>query len=172
MTREDAHRIVAPLLLVLLVLPTLVGCAKKVAPNAQTTTTESNENPLRPKPGGAPAQGLVQRGAQRQVNQQLLRNIGQYYALFRTENGRGPRDLQDFLAYVKDDPNARTANIPQALESGWVVIVFTPEPSANAILAYEKEAFQTFQNRLVLLGDCNSVKLMTEPEFQTALKTR
>ncbi len=171
MIRKDAHPTVAPVLLALLVLPALAGCTKKVASTAETAT-ESNENPLRPKPGGAPAQGLVQRGGQRQVNQQLLRSIGQYYALFRTENGRGPRDLQDFLGYVKDDPNARTANIPQALESGWVVMFFSPEPSGSEILAYEKEAFQTFQNRLVLLGDGNSVKLMSEPEFQTALKKR
>src|SRR5262249_46824138 len=120
--------------------------------------------------GGAPAQGVVLRGAQRQENQQLLRNIGQYYTLFRNENGRGPRDLQEFLTYLNSDPNARTAKVPQTLESGWIVMVFTPEPSGNQVLAYEKEAFQQFQNRLVLLGDGNTVKLMTEPEFQAALK--
>jgi hypothetical protein len=48
-------------------------------------------------------------------------------------------------------------------------MVFTPNISGNHVLAYEKEAFQTFQNRLVLFGDA-SVKLMSEPEFQAALK--
>jgi hypothetical protein len=173
MRRLDACQIVVGLLSMLLVGTPLIGCAKKKPAKSETVQAETvTENPLRPSPGGAPAQGVVRRGAQRQVNQQLLRNIGQYHALFRTENGRSPRDMQEFLAYVKNDPNARTANVPQALESGWVVMVFTHEPSANAVLAYEKEAFQTFQNRLVLLGDGNSVKLMTEPEFQAALKAQ
>ena len=162
MKRANGCRIAVVMLSVLI----LVGCAKK----QKATNAETTENPLRPKPGGAPAQGIVQRGAQRQVNQQLLRNIGQYYTLFRTENGRVPRNLEEFLAYVKGDPNARAANVPQALESGWVVMVFTPEPAANEVLAYEKEAFQTFQNRLVLFGDGNAVKLMTEPEFKAVFK--
>src|SRR5262249_15015049 len=136
----------------------------------KATEPEATGNPLRPEPGGAPAQGVVQRGAQRQVNQQLLRNIGQYYGLYRTENGRAPLNLEEFLTYLNVDPNARTAKVPQALESGWVVMVFTPEPTANQILAYEKEAFQQFQNRLVLFGDGSTVKLMDEPEFQSTLK--
>jgi len=153
---------------VLLVALALAGCAKK---KKVATESESAGNPLDAKNlGGAPAQGVVRRGAQRQVNQQMLRSIGQYYALFQTENGRVPRDLPEFLAYVKSDPNARAAKVPQTLESGWVVMVFSPAPSGEKVLAYEKEAFQMFQNRLVLFGDGNSVKLMTEPEFQAALK--
>jgi type II secretory pathway pseudopilin PulG len=165
MKRINACRIAGMVLSVLILVLSLTGCVKKKAAESEVT-----ENPLKPSPGGAPAQGVVRRGAQRQVNQQLLRNIGQYYALYRTENGREPRNLQEFLAYLKSDPNARTANVPQALESGWVVMVFTPNPSGNSVLAYEKEAFQQFQNRLVLFGDGNSVKLMTEPEFQAALQ--
>jgi hypothetical protein len=48
-------------------------------------------------------------------------------------------------------------------------MVFTPNLTGEKVLAYEKEAFKEFQNRLVLFGDCSSVKLMTEPEFQAAL---
>lgn len=164
MIRANACRIAMVLLCVLM----LVGCVKK----QKETKAETTENPLRPKPGGAPAQGIVQRGVQRQVNQQLLRNIGQYYSLYRTENGRAPRNLEEFLAYVKSDPNARAANVPQALESGWVVMVFTPEPTASEVLAYEKEVFQPHQNRLVLFGDGNAVKLMTEPEFNAVFKAQ
>jgi hypothetical protein len=148
------------------------GCKKKPKAKAKEDDSAPAENPLKPKPGGPPAKSLVGRGVQRQVNQQLLRNIGQYYQLYRTENGRAPRSLEEFLGYVKSDPNARTANIPQALESGWVVMVFTPEPGGNQVLAYEKEAFQTFGNRLVLLGDGNSVQLMYEADFKAALGAR
>jgi hypothetical protein len=165
MKRANACRI-AVVLSMLMLAPALAGCVKK----KKATEPEPTGNPLKVGPGGAPAQGVVLRGAQRQENQQLLRSLGQYYTAFRAENGRGPRDLQEFLTYLNMDPNARTAKVPQTLESGWIVMVFTPEPSANQVLAYEKEAFQKFQNRLVLLGDGNSVKLMGEPEFQAALK--
>ena len=117
-------------------------------------------------------QGVVRRGGERQEIQQLLRNIGQYYALYRTENGRPPKNLEEFLAYLKSDPNARTAKVPQTLENGRVVMVFSPVPAANQVLAYEKEPFKEFQNRLVLFGDGNSVKLMSEAEFQAASRLR
>ncbi|HTU94120.1 MAG TPA: hypothetical protein VMF69_28840 [Gemmataceae bacterium] len=143
-----------------------IGCAKKNRP-AETETP--GKNPLKPGPGGPTAQTFVGRGAQRQENQQLLRSIGQYYVLYNTEKGRDPRDLKEFLDYLKNDPSARTAKIPQTLEDGWVVMVFTPNVSGNPILAYEKEVFEAFQNRLVLFRD-GSVKLMVEPDFQAALK--
>jgi hypothetical protein len=167
MIRSVAYRIVVVLLAML--MPALIGCTKKK--KAEGEAEAPARNPLNVQPGGPPAQGVIRRGAQRQVNQQLLRNIGQYHVLFRTERGRDPKDLQEFLAYLNSDPNARSANVPQALESGWVVMVFTPNISSNQVLAYEKEAFQQFQNRLVLFGDGNSVKLMAEPEFQAALKS-
>ena len=165
MRRWRACHIAGMVLAALIVLSAPAGCTKK-----KVGESEPTGNPLRPDPGGAPARNVVQRGVQRQVNQQLLRNIGQYYELFRTEKGRGPRDLAEFLNYVKSDPNAQAAKVPQALEDGWVVMVFTPNLSGDKVLAYEKEAFEQFQNRLVLFGDCSSVKLMTEPEFQAALK--
>ncbi len=168
MIRSVAYRIVVVLMAML--MPALIGCAKKKKAEAEAEAPA--RNPLNVQPGGPPAQGVIRRGAQRQVNQQLLRSIGQYYVLFRTERGRDPKDLQEFLAYLNSDPNARSANVPQALESGWVVMVFTPNISSNQVLAYEKEAFQQFQNRLVLFGDGNSVKLLTEPDFQAALKAQ
>jgi hypothetical protein len=168
MKRANACRIAVVVLSVLMLAPALTGCVKKK--RAAATEPEPAGNPLNLGAAGAPAQGVVQRGGQRQVNQNLLQNIGKYYTLYRNENGRAPRNLQEFLTYLKSDPNARTANIPQALENGWIVMVFTPEPSSNQVLAYEKEVFQLHQNRLVLFGDGNSVQMMVEPDFQKALK--
>ena len=88
-----------------------------------TVLAEATGNPLRPDPGGAPAQGVVQRGAQRQVNQQLLRTIGQYYALYRTENCHSPRNMEEFLAYLNSDANAR----PET-PAGVHQTTTTPEP--------------------------------------------
>ena len=167
MKRLDACGIVVLLAALMLLLP-LIGCAKKNKAAAPETPAA---NPLKPQQGGAPAQGVIRRGAQRQVNQQLLRDIGQYYMLFRTERGRDPQNLEEFLTYLKSDPNARTAKVPDVLESGWVVMNFIPNISGGQVLAYEKEAFQQFQNRLVLFAD-GSVKLMVEPDFQAALKAQ
>src|SRR5881275_1607561 len=100
----------------------LTGCPKKKA--APSPPPESGENPIKPVASGGPAQGVVRRGAQRQVNQNLLLNIGKYHELFCTERGQPPRNLEEFKAYVKGDPNAR--NEAQALDSGWVVMVIPP----------------------------------------------
>jgi hypothetical protein len=167
MKRLDGYRMVV-MLSVVAVAASSIGCTKKNDAAAPETPAG---NPLKGEPGGPPAQSVIRRGAQRQVNQNLLRNIGQYYVLYRTEKGRDPQDLQEFLTYLKSDPNARAAKIPDVLESGWVVMVFTPNMSGHQVLAYEKEAFQEFQNRLVLFAD-GSVKLMVEPEFQAALKAQ
>ncbi len=169
MKRLDGYRIVVVMFAAWILLAPMSGCAKKQKAEAEAEAPA--KNPLKPQPGGPPAQNVVQRGAQRQENQQLFRNIGQYYMLFRTERGRDPQNMEEFLTYVKSDPNARNAKMPEALEGGWIVMVFVPNISGNQVLAYEKEAFQQFQNRLVLFGD-GSVKLMTEPEFQAALKAQ
>ena len=147
-------------MLACVVMLLLAGCS------AKQEATESGENPLKPNPAGGPAQGVVRRGAQRQVNQQLLRDVGQYYELFRTEHGRPPKDLAEFQAYVKSDPNAR--NVAKTLEDGWVVMNLTPNPGSK-VLAYEKEPFEKFNNRLVLFQG-GAVQLMNEADFQAALR--
>jgi hypothetical protein len=100
------------------------------------------------------------------VNQQLLRDVGQYYELYRTEHGRPPKTLEEFKAYVKSDPNAR--NVSKSLEDGWVVMNFPPNPNSQ-VLAYEKEPYQKFNNRLVLFQG-GAVQLMEEAAFQQALQ--
>lgn len=167
MLQTNAYRMAMMVLFGFMLASITVGCAKKNKP--PVAAAEPTGNPMRPEPGGPPAQSIIGRGAQRQVNQNLLRNIGQYYILYHTEKGRDPQSLQEFLDYLKSDPNARSAKMPQALESGWIVMIFTPNNSGHQVLAYEKEAFKQFQNRLVLFAD-GSVELMVEPDFRAALK--
>ncbi len=168
MKRLDACRIAVMLLAALTSASLPIGCAKR---NRSAEAEAPARNPLKPGPGGPTSQTFVGRGAQRQENQQLLRSIGQYYLLFSTEKGRDPGDLKEFVDYLKSDPNARTAKLPQNLEEGWVVMVFGSNNSGSQVLAYEKEVFQAFQNRLVLFRD-GSVKLMEEKDFQAALKAQ
>jgi hypothetical protein len=151
---------------VLLILP-LAGCNHK---KKDQPAPEPQGNPLKPDAaGGAPAQGAVRRGAQRVVNQELLRDFGQYYQAYKTEdaNGQPPRTLAQFRSYLQRDANAR--NLVGAIDKEWVVFNLDPPPSGGQVLAYEKEEFELHHNRLVLFGD-GSVKMMTTPEFQAALK--
>ncbi len=141
-----------------------VGCHK----SKKDTAPEPQGNPLRPDPsGGAPARSVVQRGAQRPVNQNVLENFGKYYELYRSENGRPPKTVQEFRAYIQSDPNARF--LVEAIDKDWVVFRLDPPPSSNQVLAYEKEEFEQFHNRLVLFGG-GAVQMTTDAEFREALK--
>ncbi len=99
----------------------------------------------------------------------MLREFGQYYQLYKTDdpNGRPPRSVAEFRNYLVHDPNAR--NLVAAIDKDWIVFVLDPPPNGNQVLAYEKEAFAQFNNRIVLFGD-GSVKLMPDAEFQAALR--
>jgi hypothetical protein len=142
----------------------LAGCHS----SKKDTAPEPQGNPLRPDAaGGAPAQGAVRRGAQRVVNEELLRQFGIYYNAYRSEKGNVPRTLDEFRNYLKEDPNAR--NQVLAIDKGWLVWVFDPPPNSNQVLAYEKDEFQLWHNRLVLLGG-GAVQMMTLDDFQAALK--
>jgi hypothetical protein len=149
---------------VLALVLAVAGCKKHHDP-----TTESERNPLHQDPaGGAPARNDVQRGAQLRVNENLMRNLGQFYNFYRNDHdGQPPRTEAEFKAYLQSDPNAR--NEVEALNKGWVVLVLDRPPNSHQVLAYEKEPYQKWGNRIVLMGDA-SVKLMGEAEFQAALK--
>jgi hypothetical protein len=142
------------------------GCKKH-----KDTATEVQGNPLRPDPaGGAPARNDVQRGAQLRVNENLMKQLGLFYQFYRNDHdGQPPRTEAEFKAYLQSDPNAR--NEVEALNKGWIVLVLDPPPNSHQVLAYEKEPYQKWGNRIVLLGD-GSVKVMVEAEFQAALKAQ
>jgi hypothetical protein len=157
------------LTVVLLLLPPLAGCNRKKKEEPPPDPAPQG-NPLKPDAaGGAPAQGAVRRGAQRVVNQELLRDFGQYYAAYKTDdqNGQPPRTVDQFRNYLAHDPNAR--NLVTAIDKGWVEWRLDPPPAGSQVLAYEKDEFQLWHNRLVLFGD-GSVKMMVNDEFQQALK--
>jgi hypothetical protein len=152
--------------LVLVLALAVTGCPKK---KKDPPPEEPQGNPLRPDPaGGAPANNDAQRGGQRLVNQNLMQGIGRYYQLCRDEKGKPPQTLEELKAYIQSDPDGRL--VAQALDKGWVVLVLDPPPSANQVLAYEKDVYQKWNNRLVLFGDCNSVRMMEDAEFQKVLK--
>ena len=87
-------------LVLLLILP-LAGCKHKKKDEAP----EPQGNPLKPdQAGGARRRARFGVGAQRVVNEELLRQFGIYYAAYRTENGRPPRTLAEFRAVLAERP--------------------------------------------------------------------
>jgi hypothetical protein len=92
-----------------------------------------------------------------------------YYQTYRDERGQPPRTREEFRAYLKNEPDARI--LAQALEKDWLVLVLDPPPGTNQVLAYEKEPYKKWNNRVVLLGG-GAVQVMTDAEFQAALKGR
>jgi hypothetical protein len=95
-----------------------------------------------------------------------LRQIGTFYLLYRNDLNRSPASLKDFVAYIKRDAPRES----QALEEGHYVLVLNVTPTSSTVLAYERNAY-TDGSRLVLMGD-GSVKLMSGPEFQAALRVK
>jgi prepilin-type processing-associated H-X9-DG protein len=154
---------------ILIVTLVLVGCKKHK--DTAPEPAEPQGNPLKPDPaGGPPAKTDVQRGAQLKVIENLMRNLGIYYQQYSSDhNNRPPRTLDEFKAYVKADPNAR--NEAAALDRDWLVMVINPPPNGSQILAYEKEAYAKWNNRVVLFGD-GHVEHLTDPELQEALKRK
>jgi hypothetical protein len=118
-------------------------------------------NPLAPG-APAPAKTGVRRVMVRQEMQNVLRQVGIFYQLNLTENGRAPARLDDFLDYIKTEGRKEH----QALKDGVLVLELTSNPGSNTVLAYEKEPY-TDGSRLVLLGD-TAVRKMSAEEFEKA----
>jgi hypothetical protein len=140
------------LILALLLGPWITGC---------TNTSDTS-----PSAGGGQGGGYaahVMRGKENILNQNTLKQIGYYYQIYITNSGgQPPPSLDVFLDQIKDSRNEY-----QILKDGVVILQLT-RPNSSTILAYEKDA-DLNGNRWVLMGDCNSVKLMPEQEFRAAL---
>jgi len=146
---------------VLVLMASFTGCSGKKKDNASDT----RGNPLKPDEAGAGgAKNDVQRGGQKLVNENLMHNIGFYYNMYPDENGgRKPLTLDEFKRYVRTDPNAR--NVAAALDKDWIVMVLNPPPSGHQVLAYEKEAYEKWHNRLVLFAD-GAVETLDDVTFK------
>jgi hypothetical protein len=98
----------------------------------------------------------------RQEMQNALRQIGIFYRLYATENGKPPARLDDFLDYIQNEGRLEH----RALTDGVLVLELVAEPGSNTVLAYEKEPY-TDGGQLVLLGDA-AVRKMSAEEFEAA----
>jgi hypothetical protein len=155
--------------LILVAALVLTGCRKKSVVTAPVAVPGPPVSTA-PDPhlGGAAQPGhaktIVRRGMERVEAQNQLRQIGIFYRTYKDEMGRDPARLEDFLEYIKRDATREY----ESLKTGYFVLNLKSRPTATSVLAYEKEPFND-GTRLVLMGDCAVVKIMTDAEFQAAL---
>jgi hypothetical protein len=165
------------ILLLAILLAAVSGCRKKSDTSSTSSSTpgptpapapvsaEGGGNPITSGIGRAPAQGDIRRGAERQVDQNLLSETAKFYIQFNLENNHSPANVDELVNYMRGAPGKFT----QALKDGWIVMVPNARTSSNTVILYEKHVYQKANNRLAAFGD-GHVQLMAEPEFQAALK--
>lgn len=174
---RDPGRTRTILLLVILLAAASSGCRKKSDTASKASSTPGptpapaavpaggGGNPITSDIGRAPAQGDIRRGAERQVDQNLLSETAKFYIQFNLENNHSPATVDELVRYMTGAP----AKFTQALKDGWIVMVPNAKTSSNTVILYEKHVYQKANNRLAAFGD-GHVQLMSEPEFQVALK--
>jgi hypothetical protein len=128
--------------------------------NANEPTREE-VNPLR-SPTGAMAKNDITRGAQKQIHQNSMVQIKLFYTMYYNEQNRPPANLEEFLKFIERDAHLEH----ELLKEGHVVLVLNVTPTSENIIAYEKEPYQKWMNRLVAFGD--RVETMSEADFQAA----
>ena len=92
-----------------------------------------------------------------------LRQIGIFYKAYQTEHRRYPKNLGEFLAYIKKE----APGIHRNLEKGNYVLVVTNKPTSERVLGYQKDQYKGMHS--VVMGD-GSVSTMTNKELQKNLQ--
>lgn len=161
-----------------LLLAVLTGCqqsGKAKAKNAQANSgappAQQASKPEPPRPEARSAGEIignaaqnVRQGAQRQGNKGMLHDLGLLFQNFFSENGRPPKNKDEFITYIKKD----APKTVEALQDETYLVRWNTPMNSNNVLVYERYALSN-GTRLVLKGD-GSVHTMTEQEFQAALK--
>lgn len=153
-----------------------MGCGKRATATFQAVPATGNGGPSSEGQASGGGQRKVAsdpqarefiRGKERQLNQGILKQIGLFYQHYLSETGRPPANLEVFKEYIKKEGRREY----QVLHEGSFVMVFNVNQTSSTILAYEKD-FDHNKNRLVLMGDGNAVRLMSNWEFQALLKAK
>ncbi len=143
----------------ILVFSLLAGCPKV------PERTESDRNPLKPRPEDTMPQSDVRRGTQKRLVESMMHNIGQLYSTYLTDFNQPPATLQDFMNYIKRD----ATNEYRAIEAGTIIFLPKVQPGSHNVLAYEKDKYEKWNNRVVVFAD-GHVETMDDNEFQKLTK--
>ncbi len=156
-----------------------VGCPK------QTPTHPANAGPQPGQVAGPPQQGpkgadaLIPgngpgvnggRGAvERTKIANDLHQIGIFYKIFETDNGRAPANMQEFLDSIRNDSNKIAASI----QNGTIIVYWNvrgsalPNGAGNTVLGYDAAVPRS--GGCVLMAD-GMEKSMTAEDFAKAPK--
>ena len=153
------------MILPVLAAATLMGCGRK------STTVAEPEPPAPSGPvqsfvGGpsAPAQSAVRRGMEIQKAKQHLYNFKQFYVTFKTDRGKGPANLKEFMDYIqRDDPT-----LTKLLQEEAFTVNFQPNLPADALVAYV--SWEDGAGNRAVLTEAGEVKVMNKQEFDAAQK--
>lgn len=162
----------------LFVVACLGGCdklqkkqdAKATMPPAAPVTP-----PAQPQPAANPRYGnsesnaaamAVRRQMDLRVAKNDLDNIGKFYIMYNTMNGKSPASLNEFLDFMSKD----APSIAKALKEKKYTVTWNANLTGGGILAYETETF-TDGSRQALKTD-GSVHYMTTQDFQAAKGNR
>lgn len=152
--------------LTLLSAAILCGCDgnKPKAPKAAATAPGDNK-PIIPEPGGPPtAAAHVQRGKERQINQNDLRQLALFFKNIKTlQADNRPVTRDELKAEVQRD----MPRLWQSIEEGKLVVNYNCDGSSNSLLAYESNA-DLNGNHLVTMGD-GSTKLVPDAQLRQIL---
>lgn len=153
----------------------LGGCDKLQKKDAKATmppAAQTNPQPQsQPQPGvnrrygdsGSNAAAMsARRGGDIQKAKNDLDNIGKFYIMYNTMNGKSPASLNEFLDFMSKD----APSIAKALKEKTYTVTWNANLTGGGVLGYETETF-TDGSRQVLKTD-GSVHYMTAQDFQAA----
>lgn len=162
------------------------GCNKKTAKkddkgSAQTAQqqqpqqqqqppAQTNQKPILPDTtlgggGGGGAAMAVRRGAERQVNQNELRQLALFFNQMK-QQATGPVTKEDLKAYIERD----APKMWKLINEGVIIVNYNAELNSTSLLAYEQKA-DLNGNHLTVMGDA-STKLTPSAQLQQMLGGR
>jgi hypothetical protein len=149
-----------------------LGCGKN-DPTGGDKPKDHKGNPITEEKGkigqgGDPAAMAIRRSAQQLKAVGELKQVGEYYNIYRAGQDSAAPTADGFLKYMEADRTA-PAGLKKALKDGDYVVNAALSPTAGGVLAYEKE--KDYQGtRVVVMTDGSVQKTMPEADFQAALK--
>ena len=158
---------VSRIFVVLALLLTCLPACRKHAVDPNAPVQEEERNPLKPRADDPMAKNDIQRGTQKRLVENMMHQMGLAYTMYVGENNnRGPTTVDVFKNYIKKDYR----NEHLALESGTIVFIPNVNPgSGSKLIAYEKDKYEKWNNRVVLFSD-GHVETLEEEAFRAALK--
>jgi hypothetical protein len=135
------------------------GCEKQE--KTANKGAPGDNKPIIPEPGPPTAAAHVQRGKERQINQNDLRQLALFFKQIKTlQADNRPVTKDELKAEIQRD----MPKLWQAIDEGKIIVNYNCDGSSNSLLAHEQKA-DLNGNHLVTMGD-GSTKLVPSAQLQ------